>query len=140
MRPQRPPVAPRVVACAARPLAEALSAARIDFPLMSPRYSHGQARRELVEGWLPHKNLARASAVAAMVRATKSKSAVAAHAAAGAETGGEVDALDADAPLVPQGWVLPSGMRHVSHTILLGCVLEERHPCRADAAVLHVSK
>ena len=101
----------RVHSCAARPLAEALSAANAEHPFLGN--SPTSVRRDYAAG---HHNVfmtaARGAAIAAMLKATKSKGAGAAPAGAAAD--GAADALDADAPLVPAGWALPSGMRHVS--------------------------
>lgn len=102
---------PRVHSCAARPLAEALSAANSESPVIGN--SPDTVRRRFAEGYYKdYMTAARAAALAAMLKATKSKNAGAAPAGAAAD--GAADALDADAPLVPAGWALPSGMRHVS--------------------------
>lgn len=118
-------MAPRVQACAARPLAEALSAACRDVPITTS--SPETVRRHMAEGYYDDDlAAARGAAVAAMLKATKSKSAGAARTPAGAGAGGAADALDADAPLVPAGWALPSGMRHVSHAVSSQSALQPR--------------
>ena len=102
---------PRVHSCAARPLAEALSAANSESPIIGN--SPDTIRRRFAQGdFKDYMTAACGAAIAAMLKATKSKSAGAAPVGAAAD--GAADALDADAPLVPAGWALPSGMRHVS--------------------------
>ena len=102
---------PRVHSYAARPLAEALSAANSESAIICN--SPTSVRRHFAEGhYKDYMAAARGAAIAAMLKATKSKNAGAAPAGAAAD--GAADALEADAPLVPAGWALPSGMRHVS--------------------------
>lgn len=127
---------PRVHSCAARPLAEALSAAHSEHPIIGN--SPDTVRRHFAQGYYnDYLAAARGAAIAAMLKATKSKSASAAPAGAAAD--GAADALDADAPLVPVGWTLPRGMRHVSHAVLLKMHFRAWPSWRADAAVLHAS-
>ena len=107
---------PRVHSCAARPLAEALTAAFVDFPMAG--LSNEAIRRRFAEGYYDdHLTAAHGAAAAAMYKATKSKNPCAPPFEA--RDDGAADALDADAPLVPAGWTLPSGMRHVSRAVLM---------------------
>ncbi|KAK9833308.1 hypothetical protein WJX81_005199 [Elliptochloris bilobata] len=98
---KEPLVNPRLQTSAARPLADALTAAWVESTSMPATSALTLEER---------KEQARAAAVVAMMKATKSKAGGAAGGAAPGEGEGE-DALGADAPLVPAGWALPRGMR-----------------------------